>query len=112
MPSSSERYIRWMRLSGMRQPTINSRRRLLVRLEAFLGMPLLEATTDDLARWRDSLTVCDSSASGYVSTVRSFYSWASDEGLIETNPPVGSRRRRCPAACPDRSRSRTWRGRS
>ena len=68
--------------------TIYDRQLTLRRLARALGRPLLEATPDDLYKWRRSLSprLADATVACYASNVISFYRWAVKEKLIAENP--------------------------
>jgi integrase/recombinase XerC len=97
---STEKHLDYLRLSGHKPASIYSRKRALARMAAALAVPLLSATPSDLAEWRASLRTGDAATVAYVSHARSFYAWAVDQGLIESNPaaslPVPRLSRRIP----------------
>src|SRR5437899_2478644 len=65
------------------------RLRALIRLQAALPVPLLQATKDDMYEWRAGLTVGPTTINTYVSNVREFYRWALARGLISADPSAG-----------------------
>lgn len=66
--------------------TVYDRELTLRRLARALGKPLLEATPEDLYKWRRGLKVADATVACYASNVISFYRWAVKEKLIAENP--------------------------
>jgi integrase/recombinase XerC len=96
----TEEHLEYLRLSGHTATSVYSRKRALARMAAALAVPLLSATPADLAAWRASLTTGDAATVAYVSHARNFYSWALDQGLIDSNPaaalPVPRLGRRVP----------------
>jgi integrase/recombinase XerC len=100
-------HLRHLELEGHPATTVYARGRALARLRAALQVPLLEATGEQLAGWRESLTVSPDTVGDYVSHARQFYAWAAAAGLIEGNPasrlpvPPGSRRLPRPIADSD-----------
>ena len=94
-------HLRWLGLAGLSVGTIDARRRALMRLQHSLGMPLLDASAEDLASWRERLDVAPDTVGDYVSHARQFYAWAITTGLKEATPvtpqlPVPARTRRLP----------------
>lgn len=82
-------YLKWLALDGRSTNTTRTYRCTLGRLVSWLntrGIGLLEATTDDLTEWRESLNVIDASVTIYMTTVRSFYRWASRFGHRSDDP--------------------------
>lgn len=91
MPDPVDRHLRYL-AQWQADSSVYSRRRALVRLELQLGMPLLQATREDLAAWRESLHLAPASIASYVSHARKFYDWAVDpEQLLEASPVDGIR---------------------
>lgn len=78
-----EKYLKNKNRSGV---TIYHRHCTLARLAAALGVPLLEATPEQLYEWRDSLHLAPGTVYAYVSHVRAFYDWAVKAKLIPSNP--------------------------
>lgn len=82
--------------------TIYAREQIVGQLVAWLGKPLAEATSDDIARWTDSVRarVSVSSLCTYIAHVWSLYGWAFDFELIERNPCVRVPRPSRPSTVP------------
>jgi len=76
-------------LLGRAATTREQRLRALIRLQAALPVPLLQATKDDMYEWRAGLTVGPTTINTYVSNVREFYRWALARGLISSDPSAG-----------------------
>ena len=67
--------------------TIRSRQNNLRRLAISIApVGLLEATEEDIAAWRASLTVTPDTAAGYISHIQQFYAWACKNGHIAADP--------------------------
>src|SRR5258708_12733759 len=66
-------HLRHLRLEGKSERTVYHREQVLLRLAAFLPVPLLDATPEQLYDWRVSLKLSDSTVCTYVSHVRMFY---------------------------------------
>lgn len=77
-----------LRLRNQTPDTVYCRGRALMRMQAALGKPLLDATTGELLAWRAGLTVGPSTVVCYVSHAREFYRWAVSTGLLETSPAL------------------------
>jgi integrase/recombinase XerC len=106
MPDKEVRsHLKHLRLEGKSELTMYHRERALLRLAAFLPVPLLDADDAMLYDWRASLRVSDAAAAGYISHVKEFYKWAHKRGLIESSPatelPVPKLGRRQPRPIPD-----------
>ena len=82
-------YFEFLRLEGLSELTVRGRRGALDRLARQLAMPLLEATADDLLKWRKGMTVGPVSVRSYVSHVQQFYAWAARRGLLAASPAAG-----------------------
>jgi integrase/recombinase XerC len=100
-------HLHHLELEGLAGGTVEARRRALLRLQAAIGMPLLEAAAADLAAWRAGLTIDPDSVAAYVSHARQFYEWAIGAGLLAgPNPagelPVPRRPRRLPRPISER----------
>lgn len=97
-------HIHHLVLQGKSFNTRSHRQQELTRLQAFLTVPLLEATPDDLYDWRASLTVGPGTIAGYISHVREFYRWALMRGMIAADPtlqiPVPAQPQRLPRPIP------------
>jgi site-specific recombinase XerC len=94
------RYLAHLRLQGLSPGTIYARKRLLIRLQLALPVPLNRATPQMLENWRASLEHTPAVIAGYVSHARCYYSWAVTQGLCPANPaaavPVPRKPRRLP----------------
>jgi len=82
-------HLRYLELCGYAPGSVYCRRRALVRMTALLRVPLIDATAEDLAAWREGLTVDRGTVVAYVSQAREFYAWAMLTGLREDNPASG-----------------------
>ncbi|MGH3283227.1 MAG: tyrosine-type recombinase/integrase [Streptosporangiaceae bacterium] len=93
-------HLRWLRMLGRSDTTIDGRRYALARLAAALPCPLLAAGEAELLDWRAGLTVSNGAVRSYVSHARQFYGWAARAGVIGADPagdlPVPPRARRLP----------------
>jgi integrase/recombinase XerC len=83
------RHLHELRLLGLSDGTIYARRRAILRMAALIDVPLLEATQEDLAAWRDALTVTDNTVVHYASHARRFFDWAVAAGHADLNPAAG-----------------------
>lgn len=80
-------HVRWMRLRGLAQNTVDHRLTVLGLLTRHAGRPLLTLTPADLDSWQGSLGLLSAETRrSYVVMVRGYYRWAHDAGLIESNP--------------------------
>ncbi len=79
-------HLRHLRLEGKSERTVYHREQVLLRLAAFLPVPLLDATPEQLYDWRVSLKLSDSTVCTYVSHVRMFYQSCVGRELIALNP--------------------------
>ena len=95
-----------LELLGHKPDAIYTRRRALIRMQAALGKPLLDADPADLLAWRAGLSVGPATIAAYVSHARGFYRWAVAADLIESSPaerlPVPKLPRRLPRPIGDR----------
>lgn len=70
--------------------TENTRRKYARDLSAFFdwlaGRSYRTVTLDDLQRWSDTLTGAPKSVRERIATVRSFYSWSTQLGILRLNP--------------------------
>lgn len=94
-------HLAWLRMRRLSPHTVYDRSRVLHRLRLALPVPLLEATEDDLAVWRESLNHLSGHAiATYCGHAQQFYRWAAAEGLIAASPAehlaMPSRPRRLP----------------
>ena len=58
-------------------------------LRAVMGLSVLQATAEDLAAWRASLTVGDQAVVVYCAHVAGFYDFAVTRGIRPDNPAAG-----------------------
>jgi integrase len=80
-------HLAWLRMCRLSAHTIYDRSRVLHRLRAALPVPLLDATEDDLAAWREGLSHLSGHAiATYCGHVQQLYRWAVREGLIGASP--------------------------
>jgi integrase/recombinase XerC len=101
MPDPVAAHLAWLAMRRLSAHTIYDRSRVLHRLRLALPVPLLEATADHLAAWRESLSHLSAHAiATYCGHAQQFYRWAAAEGLIAASPaeglPMPSRPRRLP----------------
>jgi integrase len=111
LPAEWTRHLEHLRLRGHSAGSIYGRRRLIIRLSAALGVPLADASSEDLLEWRAGLTVSDEVIVHYVAAARELYRWLQSEGLRDDNPaaripvPRTGRRLPRPVAEPDLMRA-------
>lgn len=76
----------------------------LERFTAYVGpdRDLASITTADIERWITSLQVQPTSRNTYAATVRVFFTWATERGLIDRNPTLTIRRAKTPKRPPRR----------
>lgn len=80
-------HLNWMTMKGRRDTTIITREYVLARLSGRLGIPLLDATEQDLLAWRAGLShLAHSTIIAEVSHARGFYAWACKHGGLAVNP--------------------------
>ena len=101
MPDPVAAHLAWLRMRRLSPHTIYDRSRVLHRLRAALPVPLLDATEDHLAAWRESLNHLSGHAiATYCGHVQQFYRFAVREGMIAASPaeglPIPGRRRGLP----------------
>jgi len=95
------------RRRGMEPWTMQKRRHRIQHIAAFHApRHVLTLTTEDLERWLDSLGISARTRATYVSEIRVFYAWATEDArLIRSNPAralsVPRRRRYLPRPIPD-----------
>jgi len=76
-----------MRLRGLSPASIYQRERALIRLEAALRKPLLEATEADLRAWQEGLRGSLAYHANQVANCAQFFAWAHETAdLIPENP--------------------------
>lgn len=93
------RHLAWLRRRGLRESTIEQRRRCLARLSRHADRPLLDLEERDLERFLDRLTGTDGLAAE-IYHVKGFYDWAVEYELIDENPAARLRRPRIPRRLP------------
>lgn len=83
-------HVRWMRLRGLSEATVEHRLKVLRLLTTHAGRPLLTLAPADLDSWQGTLGPLSlETQRSYKVQVRGYYAWATDEAhLIETNPAV------------------------
>lgn len=86
MPLVVRKHLEWMAQRGLAESTIDKRRRVLARVAAFTGGPPCQATVDQLAAWRASLTAGDDAIAADLSHVGEFYRWCFQRELIDYDP--------------------------
>lgn len=79
-------HLRYLGLRGLAPGSVYGRACALARMQAAIGVPLIEASAEDLASWREGLSVSPGTVVGYVSHARGFYAWLVATGLREDNP--------------------------
>lgn len=81
-------HIRWMRLRGLSEATVEHRRKVLRLLIAHAGRPLLDLDAATLDAWQSTLGMLSlETQRSYKVQVRGYYAWATDEAhLLDTNP--------------------------
>jgi integrase len=91
------RYLEWAEQAGLAVNTRRFRRLVLGWLAAFLPVPLIEASPEQVTAWRKTLShLCNQTIANYVSAIRQFYWWASEvEGLRPDNPAARVPAPRC-----------------
>lgn len=80
-----ESFILYLAAAGLGRHTIRVRRRHLIDLQA-VHPDLLAVTTNDLAAWLASHRWAHSARAQARATLRLFYGWAYDEGLLDRSP--------------------------
>lgn len=93
------RHLAWLRRRGLRDSTIQQRRRCLDRVARHAGRELLELVEPDLESYLDRLTGSDGLAAE-IYHIKGFYSWAHEYELIDTDPAARLRRPRIPRRLP------------
>jgi site-specific recombinase XerD len=83
-----EKHLGSLRMRGLSETTIYSRRRAIVRMGELLPVPLVDATAEQLMDWRAALKVEDGAAASYVCQAREVYKWFIAEGLRQDNPAL------------------------
>jgi len=70
----------------LRPVFVYHQRLLLRRLEAFLGQPILRASTADLEAYLDSRRLSPASRRSNIANLRAFYRWAHETDQIPSDP--------------------------
>jgi integrase/recombinase XerC len=101
MPDPVTAHLAWLRMRRLSEHTVYDRSRVLHRLRLALPVPLLDATEEHLAVWREGLGHLSGHAiATYCGHVTQFYRHAAAEGWITSSPAerlaVPSRPRRLP----------------
>lgn len=100
-------FIDWCRIRNLRATTLESRRNTLRRVQGALGVPLEEATADQLRGWYEALydRIQPEGCATALTHLRQFYRWLQLEGLRDDDPTVRLIRprlaRRLPRPIPD-----------
>ena len=97
--SLSDLWLATMRSRGLSTRTIDDRRRILTNFARTLGITPETAGEDDVIEWL-SRDIAQSSREHYWSTLRVWFAWLQDRGLIDVNPIAAIRRPRVPPALP------------
>jgi integrase len=82
-------HIRWgHQLRGLADTTLRIRSDVLHRLHAFIGVPLRHAEPGHLLRFERACIAgrAPETRRAYACHVRSFYRWAMDNGIVESDP--------------------------
>lgn len=77
---------RWQRAQSLSHRTIKDRRDVMKHLATFSQAKLLDITPDHIIDYLDRPTLSPSSRASYHATIRAFYKWATQTGLITENP--------------------------
>ena len=88
------------RRRNLRSGTIQRRERTLLELQRWLPAPLLEATPGDIEQWLDDCNLSAGSRYTYIGTLRAFYGWCRDVGLVADDPTSKLERPRLPRRLP------------
>lgn len=88
-------HLRWLNDGGCAPRTLYERQRLLRRLAAMSGRPLLKVTDTDVSRYVGSVASGGTKQTLY-SNCRQFYSWAFKRRLVEQDPTELVRKPRTP----------------
>ena len=97
--SLSDLWLATMRSRGLATRTIDDRRRILTNFARTLGIKPETAGEDDVIEWL-SRDIAQSSREHYWSTLRVWFGWLQDRGLIDVSPIAAIRRPRVPPALP------------
>lgn len=66
--------------------SIDARLSVLRRCQAAIGVPLAEATTEQICTWLDGKQVCPRTRYCYISHLAAYYSWMIKEGHLDLDP--------------------------
>jgi integrase/recombinase XerC len=83
------RHLHHLQLLGHAATTVYARKRALTRLAIALPVPLLDATAEHFAAWRETLRMSPDGIAHEVGHARQFYRWAAAEGLLAASPAEG-----------------------
>lgn len=99
-------YLRSQKAGGAPVTTLNTRRQHLNHMAARIGCGPWEVDGETLTLWAADQTWARETRRGRRSTFRSFYGWAHERGLIDTNPALALPKVKPgepePRPCPDR----------
>lgn len=87
----------YLRRTGARPGTVESRRANLQRISRQLPGELLHVTAEHLELWQSGLTVAITSIATYTNHVVAFYRWAVEAGHLDIDPSVRLPRPKVPA---------------
>lgn len=82
------RHLAYMRHRGLAASTIYHRKRHLIRLAAYLGTPLADATAEQLAGWRAELRTGTAATNGAIACAHQFYAWLSERARLRDDNPA------------------------
>jgi integrase len=83
MPDPLTRYLKDCERRGLAKTTLWAKSHVLKKVDDEVG--LLTATSDQLTAWLDR-DLNMSSKSTYLATLRAFYEWCVDDGVLDSNP--------------------------
>lgn len=87
MQELMQQHLKWLRLRGLSENTINQRQGCIRRMLKALDLTdPLEVTATMLADWQEGWRYAPQTHSAYVSHTLSFYTWAVDVGALQENP--------------------------
>lgn len=99
-------YLRSLRAGGAPATTLETRRQHLSHMAMRIGCGPWEVDGETLTLWAADQAWARETRRGRRSTFRSFYGWAHERGLIETNPALALPKVKAgepePRPCPDR----------
>lgn len=81
-------HLEYLRLRGLSPRTITKRASVLMYVQDCLGVPLQDATAEQLADWRAGLQTGAAATIDYVSHLRQFFKWCLLEQIVETDPTL------------------------